>query len=231
MTDAPFPGASLIDGARLPRPAALIFDWDNTLVDSWPAIHEALASTFTEFGLVPWTLDEVKRRVRKSMRESFPPLFGERWQEAGAFFKKAFTDIHLDRISPLPGAETMLNDMASDGLWLGVVSNKHGDVLREEAAHVGWTHYFGRIVGAFDAERDKPAPDPVWLALGDSRIACGPDVWFVGDTDVDMECGFNSACVPVLVRAEPPCNGEFDEYKPALYLKDCLALSNLVRRL
>ncbi|MCG8511988.1 MAG: HAD hydrolase-like protein, partial [Rhodospirillales bacterium] len=103
--------------------------------------------------------------------------------------------------------------------------------LREEAAHMGWEPFFDRIIGAFDADRDKPAPAPVIMALGDSQIACGPDVWFVGDTDVDMECGINAGCVPVLVRAEPARNGEFDEFRPALYLKDCLALSNLIRRL
>jgi phosphoglycolate phosphatase len=232
MTDAPVPTTDLLyDSVGVTRPKALVFDWDNTLVDSWPAIHEALSCTFIEYGMVPWTLDEVKRRVRKSMRESFPPLFGDRWEEAGVFFKKAFTDIHLDWISPLPGAEQMLNFLVSDGLWLAVVSNKHGDVLRQEAAHLGWVKYFDRIIGAFDAERDKPAPDPVRMALVDSQIDSGPEVWFIGDTDIDIECGLNSGCTPVLVRSEPPRNGEFDEFRPALYLSDCLALSNMIRRL
>ena len=30
---------------RLPRPRAILFDWDNTLVDSWVTIHEALNIT------------------------------------------------------------------------------------------------------------------------------------------------------------------------------------------
>jgi phosphoglycolate phosphatase len=28
------------------RPRAILFDWDNTLVDSWAVIHEALVVTF-----------------------------------------------------------------------------------------------------------------------------------------------------------------------------------------
>ena len=214
-----------------PLPKAVIFDWDNTLVETWPAIHAALARTFERYGLTPWTFEETKRRVRKSMRESFPPLFGERWEEAGAFFKESFTAIHLDFLKPAPGAKDMLMALKARGIYLGVVSNKNGDVLRQEAVHLGWQDYFGRIVGAFDAPRDKPAADPVHLALAGSGIACGPEVWFAGDTDVDLECAVAAGCIPVLVRPEPPANGEFDEFGPAHYVKGCLALSNLMLRL
>ena len=70
------------------RPRAIIFDWDNTLVDSWHGIRQALNATLVKFGLEPWTMDQVHARVRKSLRDSFPGLFGERWEEAGAFFYK-----------------------------------------------------------------------------------------------------------------------------------------------
>jgi len=219
------------EGAPPSRPRAVIFDWDNTLVETWPSIHRALELTFVEFGMVPWTLEETKQRVRTSMRDSFPPLFGERWEDAALFFNKAVTEIHLEKLLPMPGAEEMLAELAGAGIYLGVVSNKNGDLLRAEAAHLGWEKYFGRIVGAFDAKKDKPASDPVYLSLSESDISCGHDVWFAGDTDIDMECAVRSDCLPVLIRSEPPCNGEFDEFKPALYFNVCLALSNLIRRL
>ena len=56
-------------------PKALVFDWDNTLVDSWVMIHRALERTFIAMGRRPWTLDEAKRRVRASARDAFPKLF------------------------------------------------------------------------------------------------------------------------------------------------------------
>ena len=61
------------------RPAALLFDWDNTLADTWPAIHHALAVTFRAMDREPWTLEETRARVRASARDSFPALFGSRW--------------------------------------------------------------------------------------------------------------------------------------------------------
>ena len=37
--------------AILPR--AILFDWDNTLVDSWPTILDALNTTFEAFHMAP----------------------------------------------------------------------------------------------------------------------------------------------------------------------------------
>ena len=62
------------------RPRGILFDWDNTLVDSWAVIHEALVVTFEAMGLAPWTLDETKQRARHSLRDAFPRLFGPRWE-------------------------------------------------------------------------------------------------------------------------------------------------------
>src|SRR3546814_15590471 len=84
------------------------------------------------------------------------------------------------------------------------ICNKSGSYLRREAAHLGWDRYFHRIVGATDAPRDKPAPDPVYMALEGTGIAAGPDVWFVGDSAVDLACAHAAGCTAVLVHPEEP---------------------------
>lgn len=213
------------------RPSAVIFDWDNTLVDTWPAIHRVNNETLVEYGHEPWTWEETKTRVRKSMRESFPALFGDKWEEAGAFFYERFDAVHLEMLEPCPGAAEMLESLAAEGVYQGVVSNKKGPYLRKEAVHLGWDRYFGALVGASDAERDKPAVEPVDMALEPSGIPRGPEVWFAGDTDIDLECAANAGCVPVLVRELPPMAGEFGDFPPTLHFEGCLALSNRVATL
>ena len=133
------------------RPRAILFDWDNTLVDSWDTIHESLRHTFVTMGREPWSLAEVKARTRLSLAEAFPPLFGERWQEARQLYFDRFHAIHLERIKPLPGADAMLAAMAEIGLPLGVVSNKTGATLRKEAGHFGWSRHFFRLTGVMAA--------------------------------------------------------------------------------
>ena len=139
----------------LPPPKALLFDWDNTLVDSWVVIHHAMTATFEALGQRPWTLEETKRNVRKSARDSFPELFGERAEEATEVFYRTYEADHLEKLQALPGAAEMLRSLAAaEDLLLGVVSNKRGRLLRLEAAELGWDRYFGPLVGATDAVKD-----------------------------------------------------------------------------
>jgi phosphoglycolate phosphatase len=206
------------------RPRALLFDWDNTLVDSWPVIHDALQQTLTAMGHLPWTLEQSKARVRLSLRDSFPVLFGTRWEEARQIYLDAFLANHLERLAALPGAAQLLEHLQAAGFYLGVVSNKTGPVLRREAERLGWSRYFTRLVGATDAAADKPDPAPIRMALEGSGIAAGPEVWYVGDTAVDMECALNAGCRPVLVGPAKPADAEFASHRPHLAFDDCSAL-------
>lgn len=199
----------------LPAPRAILFDWDNTLVDTWSVIHHALAVTFEAFGQRPWTLEETRQRVRASARDAFPELFGDRAEAATELFYETFARDHLKGLAPRAGAAEALGALAARGdLWLGVVSNKTGRYLREEAEHLGWHGHFRRVVGALDAARDKPAVDPVVMALAGSGLEPGPAVWFVGDTDIDMRCARNARCTALLIRDEAPGQGEFGDAPP-----------------
>ena len=185
----------------LQRPRAIIFDWDNTLVDSWATIHQALNVVMAAMREPPWSLQQTKQRVRLSLRESFPRLFGERWAEARQIYLEAFRAIHLEHLRPLPGRRELLERFVARRVFLGVVSNKTGSLLRREVAELDWTRFFGSIVGAGDAAVDKPDPAPVALALQPSGVGGGEQVWLVGDTGVDIECAYNSGCVPILLGA------------------------------
>ncbi|MBV5336280.1 HAD hydrolase-like protein, partial [bacterium] len=68
-----------------------------------------------------------------------------------------------------------------------------------EAEALGWTRRFGRLVGANDAARDKPDPAPVWMALESSGLQPQDGVWFIGDSDIDMQCAHAAGMVGVLI--------------------------------
>ncbi len=211
-------------------PRAILFDWDNTLVDNWTAIQAAFNATLSAFGRRTWTLDETKARVRGSLRDTFPSMFGERWEEARAIYYQAFSERHLDALSALPEAAMTLEGLAASGVYLAVVSNKQGTLLRKEAAHLGWDRLFGRVVGATDAVRDKPSPEPVALALAGSGVAPGPEAWFVGDAGIDMACAHASGCVPVLLDHGGVEEKEFQMLPPRLRISHLNELIALAKR-
>ena len=213
-----------------PRPRAILFDWDNTLVDSWATIHQALNTVMAAMDKPLWSLQETKQRVRLSLRESFPLHFGERWEEARRLYLDTFARIHLDQLTALPGRREFLEQLSCENIFLGVVSNKTGALLRRETERLGWAALFGRVVGAGDAKLDKPDAAPVTLALEPSGIEAGQTVWLVGDTDVDMECARNSGCVPVLLAADT-MEEEFAKCAPRFAFSDCQALFRFMQGL
>jgi phosphoglycolate phosphatase len=214
----------------LARPRAILFDWDNTLIDSWTTIHEALNVVMAAMEKPLWSLQETKERVRLSLRESFPMHFGDRWEDARRIYLDAFRAIHLERLSPLPGRGELLRALSGEGIFLGVVSNKTGSLLRREAEQIGWSAFFGSIIGAGDAAVDKPDAAPVMLALESSGIKADDGVWFVGDTGVDMECAHNSGCVPILLGGGLTAE-EFSGCAPRLVFSDGAALFHFLQGL
>ncbi len=220
------------------KPKAIIFDWDNTLVDSWVVIHDALNATFGEFSMAPWTIDETRERVGVSLREGFPVLFGDDWERARDVFYRHFEAIHLDRLTPMPGAAEALEGLRELGFYMAVLSNKTGYLLRRETEHLGWDGYFSKVIGAQDASRDKPAPEPMVLALDGAPQGIEampgtnkrPHVWYVGDAAIDVECAHNAGCRAVLVGNGAEA-GEKGFDNTVLRLDSLLALHNLARKL
>ncbi len=184
---------------KLPKPKAVIFDWDNTLVDTWPLIQHAIDTTMMAMGKQPWGLEKVRNEVHKSMRESFPKIFGDSWQEAGEIYKKTYRSMHLEQIQLLPASLELINTLEEQGVLQFIVSNKIGATLRKEAKKIAIEKKFFALIGAGDASNDKPDPAPVDLALMGSGVDPKKDeVWFIGDTIADIECAYNSGCRPIV---------------------------------
>lgn len=209
-------------------PRALLFDWDNTLVDTFGVIAECYNAAFRAFGLPEWSEAETRRRAHGSLRDVFPALFGDDWRRAGRIFYARFDEIHLAGLRPMAGAADLLERAAARGLFVGIVSNKTGPNLRAEVRHLGWDRWLGPIVGATDAPRDKPAPDPLLMALGGAPCGAGPEAWMIGDSRPDLLCAHAAGCVPVLVREAGPGDAEFADCPPALHARNCHALGALL---
>jgi phosphoglycolate phosphatase len=180
-------------------PRAVIFDWDNTLVDSWGAIAEAINATLAHFGRPAWTMDEVKAKCVRAARDSFPEWFGDRWQEASDVFYDRFSAVQMANLSPLEGSAALLEWLNEQGIPSCVVSNKNGVYLRREAEALGWNRYFASIVGATDAIRDKPAREHADHALRLAGLEASDDIWFIGDSEADIACARNANLTPVLI--------------------------------
>ena len=214
-----------------PLPKAILFDWDNTLANTWPVIHASLSDTMIAMGHEPWTLEKTKRDVHRSMRDSFPELFGDRWEEAGRIYQSSYRKHRAVKLEALPKAIEMLDMLRTiPGLYVAVVSNKMGPALREEIAQLGWESYFAKAIGAQDASDDKPSAAPVLMALAGTNITLGKHVWFIGDSITDMECAYNTGCHPIFYGSDDPKADKYKHCRPAVHVSDHQELMALIAK-
>lgn len=213
----------------LPCPRAVIFDWDDTVVDSWHIALKAMNAALTSMGESAWSDDEARRRAGPSARDIFLKLFNDRWHEADKIYYDTYERLIKGEMRLHDDIEEVLKALHARGVYLAVVSNKRGSLLRVEVGHAGFEKYFGRIVGAGDASVDKPDPAPVIMALEGSGILPGPDVWFIGDSHVDMICARNSGCTPVLIETKPPPEEVLAKNMPARRFPRHLELMEFIK--
>ena len=82
-------------------PTALLYDWDNTLVDGWAGITAALNAVFHAFAMPEWSVADARARVRVSLRDSFPVMFGADWERARDIFYATLEARHLHHVAPM----------------------------------------------------------------------------------------------------------------------------------
>src|SRR5690606_30250427 len=90
------------------RPAAILWDWDTTLVVGGAAFGGGLNAACRAVGMPEWDRTPVLANVRQSLRESFPALFGAEWERARDIFYAEVRARLLDVVAPMPGAAAAL---------------------------------------------------------------------------------------------------------------------------
>ena len=173
------------------RPRAVLFDWDNTLIDSW-GCHPCMRKTTTlvAFGLPPWTLEETRTRVRRIDARQFPALFGARWPKRGISSTPFRPPAHADACSRCRERRRCCEALSESGIYLRCRQQQEpGDYLRAEAGALGWDALFRQARRCFRcAARQACGRSGPHGACDGAGLRAGPDVWFAGDADIDLQC-------------------------------------------
>jgi phosphoglycolate phosphatase len=221
--------SEILDSKVCLEPIAILFDWDGVLADTKDVLKEAYLNTFSEMQLEPFAFDALHELPGTSLRDYFPLIFQERALEAEKIFYKHVYETHLKFLKAMEGAQNLLEYIEKIGLPMSIVSNKRGDILRKEVQHLGWDHYFYKIVGSKDCVKDKPSPLPAYYALEGKNISLPNDaIWFIGDWAADMECAHRAGVTPVLMGNPTLKNDKNFFFKPKIYVDSCLDLKKFI---
>ena len=161
-----------------------------------------------------WSLEETQARVRLSLRDG---LSGASSASAGKRRARSISTasgaIHLERLNPLPGREAMLRALAGQGSISGSSATRPARCCGAKSSSSAGPIFSAASSAPATRRPTSPPATPVHLALAPSGVPAGDEVWFVGDTAIDMECARNSGCVAVLLGAAAPPE-EFARFAP-----------------
>ena len=194
-------------GREAPHPAitTIVFDFDDTLVNSYAARLDALQRVFTAAGIHDPTAEAFVRDMRgRQLEDTLRPLEereGLRPLDLFQGYRRTYWTKKAGLIDIFPGIRQMLEELRARGLKMGIVTQKGWESevegLRVGASHeareLGIDGFFSTGVGFESVTNHKPHPEGVLLAL--ERLGADPgQCVVVGDTPADIGAAQAAGC-------------------------------------
>ncbi len=184
------PPSRLPSPLRLRQPRSLkglLFDFDGTLVDSYPLIEWAFDQVCSTHRLAPEARELFANARGLPLPEQMRCVSSTLWQQLTETYRQV--DARQRRHARVfTGIVPLLREARRHGLALGVVSSKRGVLVRAELNATRLAPYFPVVVALEDAAAAKPDPAPLRRALRLMGVKAA-EALYIGDTVVDMEAG------------------------------------------
>lgn len=190
----------------------IIFDFDGTIGDSQSLIVKTLQDTMRARKLEVKSDEACAKTIGLRLDEAFVSLFGmsaEEGQECAATYREIFLDNKKTMIvQPFPHVIETLRELHHRGYILGMASSRNHCSLDGYVKQMQLENIFSSIVAGDDVEHVKPAPDMVFMALGEMKGMKNPvtsaesgdvedmldEVLVVGDMTFDVDMAHNAGC-------------------------------------
>ena len=190
----------------------IIFDFDGTIGDSQSLIVKTLQDTMRARKLEEKSDEACAKTIGLRLDEAFVSLFGmsdEEGMECAATYREIFLDNKKTMIvQPFPHVIETLRELHRRGYILGMASSRNHCSLDGYVKQMQLEDIFSSIVAGDDVEHVKPAPDMVFMALGEMKGMKNPvtsaesgdvedmldEVLVVGDMTFDVDMAHNAGC-------------------------------------
>ena len=164
----------------------IVFDFDGTLVDSYPLIEAAFAHVMRTHRLDPQARELFRRSRGLPLPEQMKLIAPDAWQDLVDTYRSV--DATLGHAQVFRGIPSLVRKLHRAGAPMGVVSCKRRALVEAELEAAGLRGFFDVVIGYEDVTPPKPAPDPLIAAIARLNLKKLNTI-YVGDSMVDLQTG------------------------------------------
>lgn len=210
--------------------AAVVFDWDGTLMDSIGYIVSCLQQAITEIGLDPRSPEQLREIVGLGLTQALAHLYPQVDPAVVTALTEAYRRYYFQTeataMALFPDARPLLEQLQAQGMLLAVATGKSRRGLNLALEHSGLQGFFAVTVTA-DEYPSKPDPTMLQAALDHMGVAY-PDALMVGDSVYDLEMAHNLGSLSVGVARGAYSAEHLAACQPVAVLPDLASLLGLV---
>lgn len=204
-----------------------LFDFDYTLANSEKGIVMCFEKLLKANNYPVKSESEIKQTIGLFMPEAISILTGEANEAAVKRLQvqySTFADKYMTRNTFIYDTVTpVLEKLKSADCLVGIVSNKTRHRILETLCEENIAEYIDIIIGTENAEKPKPAPEPIWQALRELRTDKKTAV-YIGDSTTDAKAAANAGIDFAAVLTGETKYNEFDSYN---YIKIMRSLAEI----
>ena len=193
------------DVAALPRPEAILFDLDGTLVDSvqtridaWTQALEREGFPTTREQLAPMIGLDGRRLAREIAALAGRPIDEARSEEIDKASGELYEALNRDP-RPLPGVADVVAAIERAGVQWAIATSSRKDQVGTSVGALGLERE-PTIIDASHVKNAKPEPDLLLYAAEELGVEPGR-CWYVGDSTWDMVSAVAAGMIAVGVEA------------------------------
>jgi len=187
----------------LPRPAAVAFDLDGTLVDTEAILIEAQRQTLMDFGITDLAPDH-PRTFGMGMEPGVARLsefYGLDYSTALKVFRPHWTRLSATELTSMPGAHALLLRLKDEGVRMALVTSADTAHAQNALKAIAVPSAFECVIDAEMVSRLKPSPEP-YLKAAELLGVSPQDMLAIEDSGSGVESALAAGMRCVAVHAE-----------------------------
>lgn len=186
-----------------PKIRAVMFDLDGTLLDTAPDFVVVVNQLLTENNCPSLPAEIIRSGVSNGSKALIKLAFGidendNQFEPLRQRLLELYINHHSVYTQPFPGINTLLQQLAANGIAWGIATNKPSLYTLPLMADMNMQPPPASIICPDHVTRAKPDPESLFLAS--EQLGCKPEeIIFVGDHKRDIECGKGAGSITIAV--------------------------------